>query len=232
MTDARPIGNVLITGGASGLGAAVVAAVAEAGGRPIILDRDAPAAGGAQSHQVDVSDTARVHEVVEQVARDVGGLDAVVTAAGIDRPGAFADVERADWEKIVAVNLFGTAAVVRAALPSLSAAHGRAVIIASSLALRTLPDATAYCASKFGVVGFARALAQETRGTIGVTTVFPAGMDTHFFDGRDEQYKPGSDAHLINPARVADGILFALQQPVGVEVRELVMCPDDEPSWP
>jgi NADP-dependent 3-hydroxy acid dehydrogenase YdfG len=231
MTQERPIGRVLVTGGASGLGAAVVAAVADAGGHPIVLDKDVAAITHGEAHQIDVSDTAAVEELVTGIAADAG-LDAVVTAAGIDRPGAFADVDRSGWEHIVAVNLFGTAAVVRAALPALTAAHGRAVIVASSLALRTLPDATAYCASKFGVVGFARALAQETRGAMGVTTVFPAGMDTHFFDGRDEQYKPGADAQLIDPARVADGILFALHQPAGVEVRELVMCPEEEPSWP
>lgn len=232
MNEKRRIGRVLVTGGASGLGAAVAAAVARDGGQPIVLDKDVAGVDGGEAHRIDVSDTGAVHELVTRIAHEDGGLDAVVTAAGIDRPGAFADVEREAWEHIVAVNLFGTAAVVRAALPALRDAHGRAVLVASSLALRTLPDATAYCASKFGVVGFARALAQETRGQLGVTTVYPAGMDTHFFDGRDEQYRPGADAHLIDPARVADGILFALHQPVGVEVRELVMCPEDEPSWP
>lgn len=232
MTSQRGLGNVLITGGGSGLGAAVAAAVSREGGRPIVLDIAAPLAGDLDTYQVDVSHTAETERVVREAASIAGGLDAVVTAAGVDRPGSFADTSGAQWERIVGVNLLGTAAVVRAALPDLVRTHGRAVLIASSLALRTFPDATAYCASKFGVTGFARALSQELRGQVGVTTVFPAGMDTRFFEGRSEQYRPGPDAHLIDPAVVADAIVFALRQPTGVEIRELVICPDDEPSWP
>ena len=63
--------------------------------------------------------------------------------------------------------------------------------VASTLGLRVLSDATAYCASKFGVIGFSRALAVETQGRLGVTTLIPGGMQTAFFDGRAEQYRPG-----------------------------------------
>ena len=80
------------------------------------------------------------------------------------------------------VNLFGTAAVARAALPYLKASHGRIVTVASTLGIKAVGDATAYCASKFGVVGFTRSLAAETAGQIGVTLLIPGGMHTHFFD--------------------------------------------------
>ena len=80
-----------------------------------------------------------------------------------------------DWERVVAVNLLGTAAVVRAALPYLERTNGKVVTVASTLGLRALPDATAYCASKFGVVGFTRALAAETAGRVGVTLLIPGG---------------------------------------------------------
>ncbi|MBF4567849.1 SDR family oxidoreductase [Plantibacter sp. VKM Ac-2880] len=231
MTSTRPLGNVLISGGSAGLGAAVAAAVREHGGRPIVLDlRVDPDA--VDAYAVDVSDTRATEELVARIATEVGGLDAVVTAAGIDRPAPFGALPGAEWERIVAVNLLGTAAVVRGALPALEAAHGRVVTIASSLALRALGDATAYCASKFAVLGFSRSLAAESKGRLGVTTVIPAGMDTRFFDGRDEQYKPGPDAKLIDPAEVAAAIVFALERPRGVELRELVVCPEEEPSWP
>jgi NAD(P)-dependent dehydrogenase (short-subunit alcohol dehydrogenase family) len=231
MSADRPLGTVLVTGGASGLGAAVAAAVRAGGGTAVVLDLNVPEATP-DAFACDVSDTRATEQLVTELAERYGGLDAVVTAAGVDRPAPLDGLTGEQWEKIVAVNLLGTAAVVRAALPSLKSAHGRAVVIASSLALRALGDATAYCASKFGVLGFARALAAETKGQLGVTTVFPAGMRTNFFDGRDEQYKPGPDANLIDPASVADAIVFALRQPAGVEIRELVMCPEDEPSWP
>ncbi|HEV3504815.1 MAG TPA: SDR family oxidoreductase, partial [Actinomycetes bacterium] len=132
----------------------------------------------------------------------------------------------------VAVNLLGTAAVVRAALPWLERSGGRVVTVASTLGLRALPDATAYCASKFGVVGFTRALAAETAGRIGVTLLIPGGMHTAFFDGRPEQYKPAPDAKLNRPEDVAQAVLFALCQPPGCEVRELMVSPSTESSWP
>ncbi|NED57203.1 SDR family oxidoreductase, partial [Micromonospora aurantiaca] len=72
--------------------------------------------------------------------------------------------------------------------------HGRIVTVASTLGFRALSDATAYCASKFGVVGFTRALAAELAGKVGVTMVVPGGMDTAFFDDRPDRYKPGADA--------------------------------------
>jgi NAD(P)-dependent dehydrogenase (short-subunit alcohol dehydrogenase family) len=232
MSSTRSLGNVLITGGASGLGAAVAARVRDQGGRPIVLDLDVSGLDSPDAFTADVSDTRATEELVRQLAERYEGLDAVVTAAGIDRPAPLDGIDGADWERIVGVNLFGTVAVVRAALPALKSSHGRVVTIASSLALRALGDATAYCASKFGVLGFSRSLAAETKGMLGVTTVIPAGMNTRFFDGRDEQYKPGADAQLIDPGEVADAIVFALTRAQGVEVRELVICPEEEPSWP
>jgi short-subunit dehydrogenase len=104
--------------------------------------------------------------------------------------------------------------------------------VASTLGLRALSDATAYCASKFGVVGFTRALAAELAGQVGVTLLVPGGMRTAFFDDRPDQYKPGPDAELNDPANVAAAVLFALAQPPGCELRELVVCAATEPSWP
>src|SRR5205814_8062687 len=163
--------------------------------------------------------------VVGRLAGEAGGLGAVVTAAGIDCCGQLADVPAQDWERVVAVNLLGTAAVVRAALPYLARSAGRVVTVASTLGLRAVSDATAYCASKFGVVGFTRALAAETAGRIGVTLLIPGGMRTAFFDDREEKYKPPADAKLNQPEDVAQAVLFALRQPPGCEVRELLVTP-------
>ncbi len=232
---ARPLGRVLVTGGASGLGAAVVQAVLDGGGTPIVLDRNisgVPTDRGIQSHEVDVSDTRAVERVVTEVAESLGGLDAVVTAAGIDRCGRLEDVAAEEWERVIGVNLLGTAAVVRAAVPHLKESHGRVITVASSLAIKAVADATAYCASKFGVLGFTRALAAETKGEIGVTTLIPSGMNTHFFDDRDEKYKPQDDSRLNDPAVVANAVMFVLGQPTTSEIREMVICHAEEDSWP
>lgn len=231
----RPVGTVLVTGAASGLGRAVAQAVAAAGGTPLLLDRhdarsgdlvDVPAA------VADLADARAAERAVAELARAAGGLDAVVTAAGTDACGRIEDVPGADWDRVVLVNLLGTAAVIRAALPALRARRGRVVTVASTLGLRALSDASAYCASKFGVIGLSRALAVELAGEVGLTTLIPGGMNTAFFDGRTEQYRPGPDAALNDPANVADAVLFALTRPVGCEVRELLVAPATEPSWP
>lgn len=230
-TTATPLGRTLITGGASGLGAAVADAIAAGGGTPIVLDRE-PSAAGYPAYTGDVTRTREVEQLVARIVDEQGGLDAVVTAAGIDRPGRLTDISGEDWERVVAVNLFGTVAVVRAALPALIESHGRVVTVSSSLGVRAVSDATAYSASKFGVIGFSRALAAETRGQIGVTTLIPAGMKTRFFDGRTAQYAPGEDADLNDPANVANAVVFALTSPRGSEIREISVMHEQEPSWP
>jgi NAD(P)-dependent dehydrogenase (short-subunit alcohol dehydrogenase family) len=222
---------VLVTGGASGLGAAVAEAVADAGGTPVVVDLRPPADGLAHVI-VDLADSAAAQAAVEQVAAEHGGLDGVVTAAGVDACGRLVDVDPAAWERVIAVNLLGTAAVVRAALPHLERSRGRVVTVASTLGLRALSDATAYCASKFGVVGFTRALSAEMDGRVGVTLLLPGGMRTPFFDDRPEQYRPGPDARLAPPEEIAAAVVFALSRSAEVDVRELLICPPGESSWP
>jgi NAD(P)-dependent dehydrogenase (short-subunit alcohol dehydrogenase family) len=224
------IGTVLVTGGAAGLGRAVAVAVREAGGTPVVLDISA--APDFDHEVVDLADTRAAEGAVHRAADRHGGLDGVFTAAGIDHPAPLADLPGETWDRVVAVNLLGTAAVVRAALPYLQRSHGIVVTCASTLGFRAVPDATAYCASKWGVVGFTRALAAELKGTVRVTMLVPGGMYTSFFEGRDEQYKPPRDAKLNLPEDVAQSVLFALRQPAGCEVKELVVTSSWEGSWP
>jgi NAD(P)-dependent dehydrogenase (short-subunit alcohol dehydrogenase family) len=227
-----PLGGVLITGGSSGLGASTVAAVTQRGGVPLVLDKKPPASDVPYA-ACDLADTAAVEAAVESLAEQVDGkITGVFTAAGIDSCGSLEQVPAKEWEQVIAVNLVGTAAVIRSALPYLRNTNGRIVTCASTLGIKAVGDATAYCASKFGVVGFTRALAAELAGEVGVTLLIPGGMHTPFFDGRTEQYKPPADAKLNRPEDVAETVLFALSQPAGCEIRELVVCASTESSWP
>src|SRR5699024_5945572 len=115
-TRMTTLGNVLITGGASGLGAATARAVAVAGGRPLIIDRDVPHLD-CPHVQADVADADQVERAVAELAAQADDrIDAVFTAAGTDACGPLATVPRADWERVLAVNLSGTVSTVRAAL--------------------------------------------------------------------------------------------------------------------
>ncbi|MEV4351667.1 SDR family oxidoreductase [Actinoplanes sp. NPDC049596] len=223
---------VIVTGGSSGLGAAVVDAVVKAGGRPFVIDRQKPAAD-VPWIDCDLADTRAAEAATRQAIAEAGGsLDGVVTAAGMDVPGALADIPGEVWDRIVTIDLLSTAAVIRAAIPALKQSHGGVVTISSTLGVKAVSDATAYCAAKFGVVGFTRALSAELAGQVNVTLVIPGGMRTKFFDERDEQYKPGPDAILNDPANVAGAIMFALAQPAGCAVRELVIAAEQESSYP
>ena len=223
---------VIVTGGSSGLGAAVVDAVVKAGGRPFVIDRQPPA-DGVPWVECDLADTRAAEAATRQLIEQAGGsIDGVVTAAGMDVPGALADIPGETWDRIVAIDLLATAAVIRAALPALKSAHGGVVTISSTLGIKAVGDATAYCAAKFGVVGFTRALSAELAGQVNVTLLIPGGMRTKFFDDRDERYKPGPDAILNDPANVANAIMFALGQPAGCAVRELVIAAEQESSYP
>ncbi|BBY43768.1 SDR family oxidoreductase [Mycolicibacterium celeriflavum] len=229
------LGNIIITGGASGLGAATVKAVTRHGGTPLVIDRNDPQAGDSPVAfaRADLADTEAVDAAVRALAEQVDGqIHGVLTAGGTDVCGKLDDVAVKDWERVIHVNLLGTAAVIRSALPYLKDTGGRIVTCASTLGIKAVSDATAYCASKFGVIGFSRALAAELAGEVGVTTLIPGGMHTAFFDSREEQYKPPPDAKLNQPEHVADTVVFALSQPAGCEVRELVVCASTESSWP
>ena len=232
------LGNVIVTGGASGLGRAVADAVRNAGGTPIVFDIKRPASSAEGDYRVvDCGDRAAIEAAVGAVGEHYGAIDALVANAGVDACGDFDRVAAADWERVITVNLLGTAALVRAALPYLErAANPRIVTVASTLGLRVLGAATAYCASKFGVVGLTRGLALDLAGRVGVTLLCPGGMNTGFFDGRDEQFKPAPDAfeknQLNDPDLVAETIVFALTRPKGVDIRELIVTPSRETSWP
>jgi NAD(P)-dependent dehydrogenase (short-subunit alcohol dehydrogenase family) len=226
------LGNVIITGGSSGLGAATVQSVMKHGGTPLVIDQKHPS-GDVTFAQADLADTDAVDSAVHALAERLDGqIHGLFTAAGIDSCGKLEDVVAKDWERVIHVNLLGTAAVVRSALPYLKTTGGRIVTCASTLGIKAVSDATAYCASKFGVVGFSRALAAELAGEVGVTMLIPGGMYTPFFDDRDEQYKPPPDAKLNKPEDVAETVVFALSQPPGCEVREMVVCASTESSWP
>jgi NAD(P)-dependent dehydrogenase (short-subunit alcohol dehydrogenase family) len=223
---------VLITGGSSGLGAAVADAVGKAGGRPIVIDRQPPATG-LDWIECDLADTRAAEAATLRAIEAAGGsLDGVVTAAGTDIPAGLGDLPGEQWERIVTIDLFATAAVVRAALPALRQSHGTVVTVASTLGIKAVGDATAYCAAKFGVVGFTRALAAELAGQVNVTLLIPGGMRTRFFDDREERYKPGPDAVLNDPADVAATVVFALSQPPGCSIRELIVAAETETSYP
>jgi NAD(P)-dependent dehydrogenase (short-subunit alcohol dehydrogenase family) len=229
-----------ITGGASGIGRAIAELYTRFGARVMIIDADADAAAtvaagldGAAAYSCDVTSTASVAEAVEAIWSQAGPIDILVNSAGVARLAPAESLDDAQWSSTIAVNLTGTYFMCReVGRRMIDRGSGKIINLASQAASVALPEHVAYCASKFGVVGFTRALMAELKGQVGVTLVTPGGMSTAFFDDRSPQYQPAPGAPLADPCDVASAIVFALCQPPGCEVKELVVAGPEETSWP
>ena len=204
--------RVLISGAASGIGRATAALFRVEGAAVALLDRDgaglaatardlAADEGPAVAELLaDVADGPAVARAVEEGAAEIGGLDGVVAAAGIDCLKPFAEMTHEDWETTLAVNLTGAFHLCHAALPYLRAAgRGTIVQIASGAALRPLPARTAYCAAKAGQVMFAKALAVDLAPQeIRVNAICPGIIDTPLFRRSYETAEdPGAELERI-----------------------------------
>lgn len=236
----------LVTGAGSGLGEATARAFAEAGCTLALVDRNAGAIGrlvrkfgtAGGNHVAlpcDVSDAGSVQCMVDESIARLGRIDIVVNCAAIDHTYWIEQLTIEQWDQVIAINLRGPFLVAKAIwTPMREGGGGHIFNIASTSALRAASGATAYSASKFGLLGFGRALNLEGRpDNIRVTTVIPGGMRTHFFDRFEAQGIPApDDAILQDPANVASAIVFAAQMPRGSDLQELVITSPNEPGWP
>jgi NAD(P)-dependent dehydrogenase (short-subunit alcohol dehydrogenase family) len=181
----------VVTGAASGIGAAIARTLADRGHRVALLDLDADGAQRAAKDLrvqgltalgacVDVADRASVDDALQEVRSELGPIEIMVTSAGIDAFERFLDIDVDAWERMLAVNLTGTFHCLQAAVPDMLAAKwGRIVTISSSSAQSGAARMAHYVASKGGVVGLTKALAIELapRG-ITVNTIPPSFIDT------------------------------------------------------
>ncbi len=171
----------LVTGGASGIGAAVAARLQADGARVAVLDLNADAAAEGQlAVACDVSDDASVRAAVDRVVAELGGLDIVVNNAGIGAAGTVADNPDEEWHRVFDVNVLGMVRVSRAALPHLRTSSAPAVVNTSSVAATAgLPQRALYSASKGAVLALTRAMAADhVREGIRVNCVNPGTADT------------------------------------------------------
>lgn len=174
---------MIITGAASGIGAATAEELRGRGAQVAGLDLKA----GDDVIACDVTDQQSVDKAVAAAVKRLGGgLDALVNCAGIGLPQSAAERPGPDALRVIDVNLLGTWRVTAAALPALRASNGRVVNISSGLAHLAVPFATAYGASKRGVVGYSEQLRAEVGDEVTVTTVYPGYIRTPIHDASRE----------------------------------------------
>jgi NAD(P)-dependent dehydrogenase (short-subunit alcohol dehydrogenase family) len=234
--------RVVVTGAASGIGAATAAALAARGAQVLAVDRrpDAmertaagfvPARGGRViPHAADVTSADDCERMIGRAEDDLGGLDALVHSAGVlrppgGRPRPLSDMDDAEYDAVVGTNLRGTFLANRAALrPMLERRAGQIVNLASTSGVRGRPLDALYSASKAGVVALSESIAEEVRPFgVRVQVVLPDAVDTPLWkqNGVLGAAPPGA----LPPQRVADVILFCLGLPPGVACDNLVLMP-------
>ena len=212
----------LVTGGPSGIGAAVAARLQADGARVAVLDLNAGTAAEGQLGVVcDVADDASVRAAVARVVEELGGLDVVVNNAGIGAAGTVADNSDEEWHRVLDVNVLGMVRVTRAALPHLRTSVAPAVVNTSSIAATAgLPQRALYSASKGAVLALTRAMAADhIADGIRVNCVNPGTADTpwvqRLLDAADdpeaertalENRQP--HGRLVSAAEVADAVAY------------------------
>jgi NADP-dependent 3-hydroxy acid dehydrogenase YdfG len=224
----------LVTGASRGIGAAVARKLDAAGVRLGLASRSGDDLGlDAIAMPTDVRDLAQLEAIAAATVERFGRLDILVANAGVGAYGPFLDLDR-DWlDEMLDVNLKGTIYAVRAALPYLlESGEADVVSLASEAGRRGLPYEAVYCASKFGQVGFTRALDHELRERgVRCTNVCPGGVATDFALEPGRGRTTDATEGMMADDDVADAVLFVLTRPRGHRILELAMRPVTEGSW-
>ena len=233
---------VAITGASSGIGEATASLLAERGAKVILGARNPDrldavtarilAAGGeAVTKATDVSSRGDLMEFVSLATATYGQLDVLVSNAGIMPVSPFDELRVDDWEAMVDVNLKGVLFGIAAALPVFRRqGYGHFINVASTAAFRVTPGQSVYAGTKMAVRAVSEGLRQEAGENLRVTIISPGMTSTNFADSISDpvaraELEQRRDVIAMPPAAVARAIAFAIEQPPGVDVGEIVVRP-------
>jgi NAD(P)-dependent dehydrogenase (short-subunit alcohol dehydrogenase family) len=242
MSDSLAGKIVFITGGGSGLGAALCNTLSAAGATIMVADRNqdtsravaeslSTAKSSAYAISCDVGDPMAAEQAITQTIEKFGALDVLINNAGTDVTCSLDDLSYSDWNRVIRTNLYGPFLLSKFSVPHMKkAGRGQIINIASTAAKRTWPNASAYHASKWGLLGFSHALHAELRPyNIKVTAVIAGGMRTPFLLDRF----PDIDmTTLQDPLNVAKAVHSLLMLPDETVIPEITVLPMKETSWP
>jgi len=229
--------HAVVTGGASGIGAAIAEQLCASGVRVTLMGRNPGRLAataerlGAKARQVDISDADNVRRGFAAAADNQGPVTILVNNAGAAESAAFAKMQDDMWQRMLAVNLTGTYLCTRAVIGDmLDAGFGRVVNIASTAAQKGFAYASAYCAAKHGVLGLTRSLAIETaRKGITVNAVCPGYCETDMLTRSLDNIvaTTGMDAKQALNTLLRDNPQGRLIQPREVAAAVMWLCHPD-----
>lgn len=238
----------VVTGASSGLGEATARRLGSLGADVALLargrqDLDSTAqqvradGGRAIAVPTDLSDLQSMSTAIRQVVSELGPIRILVNAAATDVPAPAEGLEPADFERVLRVNLTAPFLLSKLAFPHMRTAGGGSIINVSSVAgRRGWANATAYCASKFGLTGLTQALAAEGASHgIRVISLYPGAMATHWgtFAPAARSDRPDTEPEdALPPEDVADYIAWLVTAPAHLVVTESVVIPLREKGWP
>jgi 2-hydroxycyclohexanecarboxyl-CoA dehydrogenase len=223
----------LVTGGASGIGAATCRRLAAEGARVAVTDlnlepaEELAAELDGAAFELDVRSTASVGAALEGLERDLGPPDVLVNNAGYDEFGFFTGTDEGLWDRVLAVNLRGVIAVTHAVLPGMQErGRGRIVNVASEAGRVGSHGSAVYSAAKGGVIGFTKAVARESaRYGITCNAVAPGPIETPLLMAAPEQL--GELGQKIVKTMVGSTALRRLGQPEEVAATIVFLASDD-----
>jgi NADP-dependent 3-hydroxy acid dehydrogenase YdfG len=225
----------LVTGASGGIGAAVARSLHEAGASVGLLSRHGDDLGLERGLGVecDVRDRAAVERATAQVVERFGALQIAVANAGVGSYGPFLDLDPDHLEAMIDVNLKGTLYTAAAALPHLiESGEGDFVSLASVAGVRAFPGEAVYNASKFGQVGFTRALDHELREKgVRATTIAPGGVHTEFAIGSGREHGDPALEQMMSAEDVAEVVLFSVTRPRNLRILTTTFRPMSEGSF-
>jgi len=226
--------TAIITGASRGIGAALARMLHERGVNLGLASRSGDDLGldGVVAQKCDVRNLDEVVSICDATAAKFGGIDIVVPNAGVGAYGPFLDLSVEHLDEMIDVNFKGTVYAVRAALPHMQGREGDVLTLASEAGRRGLPYEAVYCGSKFGQVGFTRAMDHELREQgIRCTNVCPGGVATDFAldDGRGRA--PDALPGMMTAEDVAEVCVFVLERPRHLRILETAFRPMTETSW-
>jgi NADP-dependent 3-hydroxy acid dehydrogenase YdfG len=219
-----------VTGASRGVGAAVARAFHGDGMRVALASRSGDDLGLGLGLKCDVRDPGAVAAAVDATIAEFGRLDVVVANAGVGAYGPFLEMDPDDVEAMIDINLKGTLYTARFTLPHLIESKGDFVSLASVAGLRAFPGEAVYNASKFGMLGFTRALDHELREKdVRVANIAPGGIATDFAMGSGRT--PESVDGMMSAEDVADVVLFTVNRPRNLRMLTVSFRPMNEGSW-
>jgi NAD(P)-dependent dehydrogenase (short-subunit alcohol dehydrogenase family) len=233
---------VIVTGGGQGLGAAICRTLAEDGATVIPVDiqknklesivREIKSNNGKiEGFEMNVADESSVKKVIQQIIEKYQNIDAVINNAGIDFTLSIEEMSYDQFRRVVEVNLCGPFNVSKAVYTHMKQnGSGHIVNIASTAAKRAWPNASAYHASKWGLLGLSHAVHSEARkDNIKVTALVAGGMQTPFLLDRFPDIDPNV---LQDTKNVAETVKYILCQQKETVIPEVMVIPMKETSWP